>query len=100
MWHDRYRSKVTVSHPLELRKQTPTLRALAIGLACLGVCVFAWGLKYKLSLYDPPQSSSHHMAAASAASALPSRKTWVKCSALPAPPEAMTGIRTASLTAA
>jgi hypothetical protein len=25
------------------------------------MCVFAWGLKYKLSLYDPPQSVSHHM---------------------------------------
>jgi hypothetical protein len=30
----------------------------------LGACVFAWGLKYKLSLYDPPHAASHHMAAA------------------------------------
>jgi hypothetical protein len=30
----------------------------------LGVCVFSWGLKYKLSLYDPPHAVSHHMAAA------------------------------------
>jgi hypothetical protein len=28
------------------------------------VSVFAWGLKYKLSLYDPPQSISHSMPAA------------------------------------
>jgi hypothetical protein len=25
----------------------------------LAFCVFAWGLQYKLSLYDPPQSASH-----------------------------------------
>lgn len=25
----------------------------------LGLCVFAWGLQYKLSLYDPPQAASH-----------------------------------------
>ena len=36
----------------------------AFGLMLLGTCVFAWGLKYKLSLYDPPQSISHHMPAA------------------------------------
>jgi glycerol uptake facilitator-like aquaporin len=30
-------------------------------LACLGlcICVFTWGLQYKLSLYDPPQAASH-----------------------------------------
>lgn len=27
----------------------------------LGFCVFAWGLRYKLSLYDPPHSVSRHM---------------------------------------
>lgn len=37
---------------------------MAFGLMLLGMCVFAWGLKYKLSLYDPPQSVSHHMPAA------------------------------------
>jgi hypothetical protein len=32
-------------------------------LASLGlaVCVFAWGLQYKLSLYDPPQAASHRI---------------------------------------
>jgi hypothetical protein len=25
----------------------------------LALCVFTWGLQYKLSLYDPPQSVSH-----------------------------------------
>ena len=40
------------------------------------------------------------MLAASAASAFPRRNTSAKCLALPAPPEAMTGIWTASLTAA
>lgn len=27
--------------------------------AALASCVFLWGLQYKLSLYDPPQSTSH-----------------------------------------
>jgi hypothetical protein len=40
------------------------LRALAFGLVLLGICVFAWGLRYKLSLYDPPHSLSHRMPAA------------------------------------
>jgi hypothetical protein len=40
------------------------LRAFAIGLACLGLCVFAWGLRYKLSLYDPPRPGAHPMPAA------------------------------------
>jgi hypothetical protein len=40
------------------------LRALACALVFLGVCVFAWGLRYKLSLYDPPHSVSHRMPAA------------------------------------
>lgn len=40
------------------------MRALTIGLAFLGVCVFVWGLNYKLSLYEPPHSISHHMPAA------------------------------------
>src|ERR1035441_7618159 len=32
-------------------------------LAFLGLafCVFAWGLQYKLSLYDPPQTTSHQI---------------------------------------
>jgi hypothetical protein len=25
----------------------------------LAICVFSWGLQYKLSLYDPPQAVSH-----------------------------------------
>ena len=27
----------------------------------LAVCVFTWGLQYKLSLYDPPHSTSHQI---------------------------------------
>ena len=32
-------------------------------LACvaLAICLFAWGLQYKLSLYDPPEAASHHV---------------------------------------
>lgn len=33
-------------------------------LVALAVAVFVWGLAYKLSLYDPPQASSHRMVAA------------------------------------
>jgi len=29
--------------------------------AGLASCVFLWGLQYKLSLYDPPQASSHQV---------------------------------------
>ncbi|HKR25792.1 MAG TPA: hypothetical protein VJS11_00010 [Acidobacteriaceae bacterium] len=34
---------------------------LGVGLVLLGFCVFAWGLRYKLSLYDPPHSVTRHM---------------------------------------
>ncbi len=27
----------------------------------LAICVFTWGLQYKLSLYDPPQAISHQI---------------------------------------
>ena len=27
----------------------------------LAICVFAWGLQYKLSLYNPPQAASHQI---------------------------------------
>jgi hypothetical protein len=30
----------------------------------LAVCVFAWGLQYKLSLYDSPQTDSHKISQA------------------------------------
>lgn len=37
---------------------------LGFCLVTLAVAVFVWGLSYKLSLYDPPQASSHRMVAA------------------------------------
>lgn len=37
------------------------MRVFGMSLVFLGLCVFAWGLRYKLSLYDPPHSLSHHM---------------------------------------
>jgi hypothetical protein len=40
------------------------LRLLAYGLVFLGLCVFAWGLRYKLSLYDPPHAISRRIPAA------------------------------------
>ncbi|HTX41032.1 MAG TPA: hypothetical protein VMD25_04335 [Acidobacteriaceae bacterium] len=42
----------------------PAVRVFALGLVMLGVCVFAWGLRYKLSLYAPPHSIAHCMPAA------------------------------------
>jgi hypothetical protein len=37
--------------------------SLSVTLVTVGLaaCVFAWGLQYKLSLYDPPQAASHKM---------------------------------------
>jgi hypothetical protein len=32
-----------------------------LGFLGLALCVFMWGLQYKLSLYDPPGSASHKM---------------------------------------
>lgn len=55
---------MTIPRLNSFRNQSPGLRALAFGLVVLGVCVFAWGLRYKLSLYDPPRAGSHHMAEA------------------------------------
>jgi len=40
------------------------VRVFAFGLVLLGLCVFAWGLRYKLSLYAPPHSIAHRMPAA------------------------------------
>lgn len=34
---------------------------IILGFLGLAVFVFAWGLGYKLSLYDPPQSSTHQL---------------------------------------
>jgi len=33
----------------------------ALAFICLASCVFIWGLQYKLSLYDPPESATHHI---------------------------------------
>jgi hypothetical protein len=64
MCHDCWKHTVTISRSSAIRAQSPAVRALAIGLTLLGLCVFAWGLKYKLSLYDPPRAASHQMPAA------------------------------------
>lgn len=44
--------------PPQIRTQVFSLPALFLGV---GLCVFAWGLRYKLSLYDPPHSASHNI---------------------------------------
>ena len=47
-----------------LQKSGRKLTLLVACLVTLGAAVFVWGLSYKLSLYDPPQASSHQMPAA------------------------------------
>ncbi|MGA8110187.1 MAG: hypothetical protein WBD46_15310 [Acidobacteriaceae bacterium] len=42
----------------------PLLRGFTFALVLLGACVFAWGLRYKLSLYQPPHAVGHRMPAA------------------------------------
>jgi len=37
------------------------VRVLAFGLVLLGCAVFAWGLRYKLSLYESPRATYRHM---------------------------------------
>jgi hypothetical protein len=50
-----------MKHFPETRRQWSVL---GFSLVALALAVFVWGLNYKLSLYDPPQASSHHMVAA------------------------------------
>jgi hypothetical protein len=45
-------------------KNTRTWNILALSILGLAVAVFAWGLRYKLSLYDSAPPAVHHVAAA------------------------------------
>ena len=40
-------------------KNRPSLSRFSFVFLGLAISVFAWGLQYKLSLYDPPNSASH-----------------------------------------
>jgi hypothetical protein len=51
--------EATVNH-LFLKSRLSSLCGLFIYTA-LAICVFTWGLQYKLSLYDPPQATSHQV---------------------------------------
>ncbi len=44
-----------------LSKSRPFNLLGMLALLGLAFCVFAWGLEYKLSLYDPPQTASHQI---------------------------------------
>lgn len=44
-----------------LRKSRPIRHFGNLLFLGLAVCVFTWGLQYKLSLYDPPQAASHQI---------------------------------------
>jgi hypothetical protein len=45
---------VTVAH-----ETRPSLSRFTFVFLALAISVFTWGLQYKLSLYDPPHSTSH-----------------------------------------
>ena len=45
--------------PLRVLDRRPHSRCWSFAFAALACCVFLWGLQYKLSLYEPPQSASH-----------------------------------------
>lgn len=42
-------------------KNRPPHRLFTLAFAGLAICVFVWGLQYKLSLYIPSQASSHQV---------------------------------------
>lgn len=42
-------------------KIRPNLSRFSFAFLGLAIAVFAWGLQYKLSLYDPPHSTSHEI---------------------------------------
>ena len=47
---------------MHLWSRSRLIKALGIqAFLGLAICVFAWGLEYKLSLYDPPQTASHQI---------------------------------------
>jgi hypothetical protein len=55
---------IDLSIPVKVHRWTATRSFNLLGIVAslgLAVCVFAWGLQYKLSLYDPPQAVSHRI---------------------------------------
>jgi hypothetical protein len=55
---DRNLDRVTLHH---WGKSRPIIRVGNLVFLGLAVCVFTWGLQYKLSLYDPPQAVSRQI---------------------------------------
>ena len=55
---DRNLDRVTLHH---WGKSRPISRFGNLVFLGLSVCVFTWGLQYKLSLYDPPQAASRQI---------------------------------------
>ena len=55
---DRNPDRVTLHH---WGKSRPISRFGMIAYLGLAVCVFTWGLQYKLSLYDPPRAASRQI---------------------------------------
>jgi hypothetical protein len=89
------RATVNIPRPLPFRNNRTGLRALAFGLMLLGLCVFAWGLKYKLSLYDPPRALSHQMPAAKLLSG--KERSFIPFVAVPRPANSVVPIALSTL---
>jgi hypothetical protein len=57
-WQKLNEGRVTLHRRNDYRSFSLVGTLAFLGLAA---CVFAWGLQYKLSLYDPPQAASHQI---------------------------------------
>jgi hypothetical protein len=67
MWHHKRRASLEnqFTHDMRLTpKKTRTWNVLVLSILGLAIAVFAWGLRYKLSLYESQAPSVHHVAAA------------------------------------
>lgn len=74
-----------------------TLSLSTFAFLLLAFSVFTWGLGYKLSLYDPPQSTSHQMAKATLLSTDKDEQTTVAGSVLLSNPKSSAHARCASI---
>ncbi|MGC2162092.1 MAG: hypothetical protein WA634_09310, partial [Silvibacterium sp.] len=67
MWHHRRRvpPEKQFTHDMQLTsKNTRTWNILVLSILGLAIAVFAWGLRYKLSLYESVPPVMHHATSA------------------------------------
>lgn len=58
MLHGKFPARLALNNYIKKREFSRARVLVFLGLA---FCVFTWGLQYKLSLYDPPQSLPHQV---------------------------------------